>query len=150
MDPGVVGFDQADAEIRTLDAIPLGLQDLGHAVPECVGHDQDARGQGQAGDGKERLHGPAFEIPHRDAESVGEQVGDAGALDEGGPVIGRGLRAHGLGGRHPRRPANRAEHPDHGGDGANQQRQGKSGGVGVEGQVGEPEEFVIQDYQPMT
>src|ERR1039458_7453516 len=84
---GTGGFDQADSQVLALDGVPLGIQDLGYAIPEAVGHDENARGQRQAGDGEKRLHRSPLEVADGDAESMREQMGDAGALDEGGPWV---------------------------------------------------------------
>ena len=121
-----------------------------HAIPEAVGHDENARGQRQAGNGEERLHGTALEVADGDAEGVRKQVGDAGALDESRPVVGRRLGPHRLSRREARRPADRAEHARRGRRSADQQRQWKGGAIGAKGQVGEPEEGVIHQHQPMA
>ena len=147
---GTGRFDQAEPQVLALDDVPLVIQHMGHAVAKAVRHNQDARGQRQAGDGKERLHRLPLQVADGDAEGVGEQMGDAGALDEGGPVIGRWLGPHCFGRRKPRRPPHRAKHARRGRRGADQQRQRKGGAIHAKRQLGKPKENVIHQHQPMA
>ena len=128
----IVGLDQPQGKVLALYHVPLKVHDFGHAIPEGVGHDEDAGGQRQARYREDGLNRLALQVADRDAESVGEEMPDAGALDQGGAVTGRGLGAHGFRGREAGGAAHRAEYAGRGRGGADHQGQGKGGVLGPE------------------
>src|SRR5438876_676876 len=61
-------LDQADTDVLPFQHVPLKTEDLFHAVPKGVGHDENAGRQRQSRDGEERLHRPPLDVAHGDAE----------------------------------------------------------------------------------
>ncbi|MFM1942994.1 MAG: hypothetical protein RI897_1976 [Verrucomicrobiota bacterium] len=144
LDAGGAGFHEADAEVLALDDVPLEVEDFIDGVPEAIGDDEDSCGEGEAGYREEGLDGFPFEVSDGDPERIGEEVGDAGAFDEGGSVIGRGFGAHGFGGWELGGAADGAEDADGGGAGAGEEGEGEGGLVEHEVEFGEAEEAVVE------
>ena len=86
---------------------------------------------------KSALHRPALEIPHRDAEGMGEEAGDAGAFDQGRAVVGRRLGPHGFGWWELGGAAHGAENAHRRGAGAHQEGEGEGHLLQAEREVGE-------------
>ena len=97
----------------------------------------------EARDGEARLDRLALKVAHRNAEGVGKEMRDTGALNEGRTIIGRWFRAHGLGGRQLGRAPDRAQHPQGGRHRRHHQRHADRPRVQMKTQVRETEEHVV-------
>ena len=144
------GFGESEVKILPLHEVPLVVEDVGDAGLERVGQDEQGGGEGESGHGEQSLHGSALEVPHRDAERMGEEAHQRGMFDERWPVVRRRFRAHGLGGRKFGRLPHGPQHTGNHGKYTDPESDGDRAAIQAESEIGEAEKQIVQANHPAT
>src|SRR5579862_8339046 len=143
-------LNQTDANILSLDNVPLKIEDFRNTISKAVGNNKNTRSQREPYDSKQGLHRTPLDIANGDPKRVRKQAPNPGALHEGGTVVGRRFGPHGFGGRQSRGTAHRAEDTDRRGGGTDRCCQRQCCSIQVEDKVRESEEPMIHSNQLMA